>query len=220
MTTTNRDARRKNGHLASTAEAQVKPSSEATCALGDLPSQTRSGNTATTPQTIKQLAQIVVEDWTTHGSSTLSPGFLAIANHRVRGYAERKHGVYGSLLSGASRAAAVAIDWVWGVQINKHVQLGRRVRIWHHGCVFLDAQAVGDDVHFRHNTTLGRLRGGQATREALPILESGVDVGSGACVLGPVRVGKGAVIGANTLVMKDVPAGVTILGVPGRVIPT
>jgi serine O-acetyltransferase len=125
-------------------------------------------------------------------------------------------------LQRAHRVAATAIDWIWGIRLPLHVELGRRVRVWHHGCVLLNARAIGDDVHLRHNTTFGPLRGTGPDDDPsqLPIIEKGADIGSGACVLGPVRVGEGAIVGANTVVLKNVPDGATILGVPGRVIPS
>ncbi|HJX54201.1 MAG TPA: hypothetical protein VJ801_15655, partial [Polyangia bacterium] len=54
--------------------------------------------------------------------------------------------------------------------------------------------------------------------ECLPVIEDGVDIGSGACVLGGVRVGKGAFLGANSVVMQEIPPGVVAFGVPARII--
>lgn len=184
--------------------------------------EAKSQGTSVSPgEQLNGLANLLAEDLATYDSEWLHPGFLAVATHRVRKYAKHTPGLPGSVLALACRGAAQAIDWVWGIQIPEHVRLGRRVRIWHHGCVLLDAREIGDDVHFRHDTTLGPVRGSPATNlEALPVIENGADIGSGACILGPVKVGKSAVVGANTLVMKDVPAGATILGVPGRIIPS
>lgn len=76
---------------------------------------------------------------------------------------------------------------------------------------------VGDDVVVKegctilHNVTLGG-RGGPG----MPTVESDVLIGAGACVLGPVTVGRGAIIGANAVVVANVPAGATVVGVPAR----
>ncbi|WDE02714.1 hypothetical protein SG35_028930 [Thalassomonas actiniarum] len=79
----------------------------------------------------------------------------------------------------------------------------------------------GDDVTLYHSVTLGgkSLRGkspGKGKRH--PTLESGVSVGAGAKILGPVCLGKNAKIGANAVVTKDVPEGATALGIPGHII--
>jgi serine O-acetyltransferase len=64
------------------------------------------------------------------------------------------------------------------------------------------------------------VKGQARSRDDLPVIEDRADIGSGACVLGPVRVGTGAVVGANSVVMKNVPARATVLGVPARMIQT
>jgi serine O-acetyltransferase len=167
------------------------------------------------------LVAILKEDLATHSGKWTEPGFLAVAAHRLGRFA-------GSMQSGISRTLAIrahhisadAIDWVWGIHLPLSVDLGRRVRIWHHGCILLNARAIGNDVHLRHNTTLGPVSGRFPAREGLPVIQDGADLGSGACVLGPVSVGRNATVGANTVVMKDVPEGVTVLGVPGRIVPS
>lgn len=167
------------------------------------------------------LGALLREDLRTYEGDWSAPGFLAVATHRVGSRAAQVGGLGGALLSGAHRVAATAVDWIWGIDIPLRVKLGRRVRIWHHGGVLLNARAIGDDVHLRHNTTLGPARGAEIDDPTrLPTIEDGADLGCGACVMGPVRVGRGAVVGANTVVLKDVPDGATMLGVPGRVIPT
>jgi serine O-acetyltransferase len=167
------------------------------------------------------LIGVLREDLTTHGSSLTEPGFLAIAVHRLGKRGEQLHGPAKPVAMAAHSFAATAIDWIWGIKIPLHVDLGRRIRIWHHGCVLLNAKSVGADVHIRHSTTFGPARAdGGDDLAGLPIIEDGVEIGSGACILGPVRVGKGAIVGANTVVLKPVPERATVLGVPGRVVPS
>ena len=94
-----------------------------------------------------------------------------------------------------------AVDWVWGIHLPRSVQVGRRVRIWHNGCMVLSARAIGNDVHIRHDTTFGpapRLRATRHARaplEELPVIEDRADIGSGVCVLGAVTVGHDAMVG-------------------------
>jgi serine O-acetyltransferase len=78
----------------------------------------------------------------------------------------------------------------------------------------LGARAIADDVHIRHNTTFG-LVSRQATG-AKPIIGNRVDIGTGACVIGAVTVGDDCVIGANSVVARDLPRGATVFGIPAR----
>jgi serine O-acetyltransferase len=114
------------------------------------------------------------------------------------------------------------VDWIWGIHLPRSVELGRRVRLWHNGCMLLTARSIGNDVHIRHDTTFGSLRSlrrGEDDPQALPMIEDRADIGSGACVLGGVRVGHDAVIGANSVVLKNVAPNSTVLGVPARLVP-
>jgi serine O-acetyltransferase len=116
---------------------------------------------------------------------------------------------------------STAVDWLWGINVPRTTRLGRRVRIWHNGSIVLNARAIGNDVQLRHDTTLGPVRMSDRHRpEQLPVIEDGADVGSGACILGDVTLGKGAMVGANSVVLRSVPAGATVFGVPAKVVPT
>jgi serine O-acetyltransferase len=165
--------------------------------------------------------QLVAEDFATHGRDVLEPGFWAVAAHRVGRLASSTEALPAKLvLETAYRGMFTAIDWIWGIHLPRSVELGRRVRLWHNGCMLLTARSIGDDVHIRHDTTFGPVRGLSSAAEALPVIEDRVDIGSGACVLGAVRVGHHAVVGANSVVMKTVPPHATVLGVPARIVPT
>lgn len=102
-----------------------------------------------------------------------------------------------------------------GIEIHPAATLGRRVFIDHGmGCVIGETAHVGDDVTLYHGVTLGGVTLEKEKRH--PTIGDGVVVGSGAQVLGPVVVGEGARIGANAVVLKDVPPGVTMVGIPAR----
>jgi serine O-acetyltransferase len=82
--------------------------------------------------------------------------------------------------------------------------------------MILHARSIGNDVHIRHNTTFGVVRRDQ--NRAIPILEDRVDIGCGVSILGAVRVGADACIGAHSVVLSSVPPGATVAGVPARII--
>jgi len=167
-----------------------------------------------------RLVQLIAEDFATHDRDLLQPGFWAVAAHRVgtRSRTARRTGAR-LFLGFMYRLAALAVDWLWSIRIAREVELGRRVRIWHHGSIYLQARSIGNDVHVRQNTTLGPVRGAHPRREDLPVIGERVDIGAGAAILGGICVGDDVFVGANSVVLKSVPPGVTVLGVPARPIP-
>jgi serine O-acetyltransferase len=84
----------------------------------------------------------------------------------------------------------------------------------------LEARSIGNDVQIRHDTTLGAVRVRDSHPQQWPIIEDRVELGAGVSVLGPVRVGHDAFVGANSLVLKNVGPNATVLGVPARVLPS
>jgi serine O-acetyltransferase len=185
-----------------------------------------SESSAESPSTL----QLLAEDFATHDRDPLAPGFWAVATHRIgtRALDEKRPRVERALLDVAYRALFTGVDWIWGIHLPRSTSLGRRVRLWHNGSMLLTAKSIGNDVHLRHDTTFGPVRAGRQVPTAgplavvtdeLPVIEDGVDLGSGVCVLGGVRVGQGAVVGANSVVLKNVPPRATVLGVPARIVP-
>lgn len=101
-----------------------------------------------------------------------------------------------------------------GIEIGNDVALGRGVFFVHSlGTVIGGTARIGDRVRFLGNNTVGT-----ASDNGYPTIENDVELGAGARVLGPVRVGAGAVIGANAVVLSDIPAGATAVGAPARVV--
>ena len=102
-----------------------------------------------------------------------------------------------------------------GIEIHPGASIGRRFFIDHGmGVVIGETAVIGDDVTLYHGVTLGGVTWAPGKRH--PTLEDDVVVGAGAQVLGPITVGKGARVGANAVVLKDVPAGATMVGVAAR----
>lgn len=104
-----------------------------------------------------------------------------------------------------------------GIEIHPGATVGRRLFIDHGtGVVIGETAVIGDDVTLYHGVTLGGTSLHKGKRH--PTLEDGVIVGSGAQVLGPITVGAGARIGANAVVLTEVPPGVTMVGIPARMV--
>jgi serine O-acetyltransferase len=82
--------------------------------------------------------------------------------------------------------------------------------------MILHARSIGNDVQIRHNTTFGVVRRGQ--NDEIPVIEDRVDIACGVCVLGNVRVGHDRVLGANAVVLSDIPPYSVAVGAPARVV--
>lgn len=100
--------------------------------------------------------------------------------------------------------------------IDPQATIGPGLYIGHIGGVHINPQAVlGKNCDIAHRVTIGTSAMG---RQGAPVLGDGVYVGTGATLVGKIKVGDGAKIAANTLVMSNVPAGATVMGVPGRIV--
>ncbi len=164
------------------------------------------------------LWELLREDLQTYDGDWSEPGFLAVAVHRFGNW---RMGVRPKLLRAPltvlynMMARRVRIGY--GIKLDYTVKLGRRVRIWHNGGMVLGARSIGDDVHIRQNTTFGVARRGADPRHK-PMIGNRVEIGCGVCILGPVSVGEDSVIGANAVVLTDVPPCSLAVGIPARVI--
>ncbi len=175
------------------------------------------------PRTADELSlrEVLAEDFQTYGRRWVEPGLWAVVVHRLGARLDRVPVPLARRpLDVAQKVLSTATDWVWGINIPRTTRVGRRVRIWHNGSIFLNARSIGNDVQIRHDTTLGAVRLKDSKEpDKLPVIEDGADIGSGACVLGGVTLGRGAVVGANAVVLQSVPAGATVFGVPARIMP-
>jgi FkbH-like protein len=161
--------------------------------------------------------QLLKEDFETHERSLFEQGFWAVANNRFGNWRMGlKHRLLRAPCTVAYNSLEKGIEIFGGITLPYTTKLGRRVRLWHHGGMIIGARAIGSDVHIRQNTTIGVA---QTWRDDdLPIIEDGADIGCGASILGPVVVGRGAKLGANAVVLEDVPAGATAMGNPAHVL--
>lgn len=141
----------------------------------------------------------------------LYPGVKAIAFHRLA------HVLFRWRVPFVPRAISELGRWVTGIEIHPGAVIGRRV-IFDHGLgiVIGETAEVGDDVILYQGVTLGGTSLNPLKRH--PTLESRIVVGAGAKVLGNIRVGCDSRIGANAVVIRDVPPGSTVVGNPGKVI--
>jgi serine O-acetyltransferase len=142
---------------------------------------------------------------------TCYPGFHALQLHRV------SHALWGQGLRWLPRFTSHIARFLTGVEIHPGAVIGRRVFIDHGmGVVIGETAEIGDDCTLYHGVTLGGVSWNQGKRH--PTLGKGVVVGAGAKILGPFVVGDGAKVGSNSVVVKPVPAGATVVGIPARTV--
>jgi len=150
-------------------------------------------------------AQSVFEVITTY------PGVHALLIHRF------SHLLWQQGLKWPARFIAFMNRWLTGIEIHPGAQIGRRFFIDHGmGVVIGETACIGDDCTLYHGVTLGGTTWQKGKRH--PTLHNGVVVGAGAKILGPIEVGAGARVGSNSVVLKPVPAGATIVGIPGHIV--
>jgi len=143
---------------------------------------------------------------------TCYPGLHAVWTHRIA------HWFWMRGLSWLGRLTSHMGRWFTGIEIHPAATIGRRVFIDHGmGVVVGETAEIGDDCTIYQGVTLGGTSLYRGTKRH-PTLGKGVVVSAGAKVLGGFTVGDGAKIGSNAVVLKEVPAGVTVVGVPGRII--
>ena len=140
-------------------------------------------------------------------------GLHAIWSHRLA------HRLWAKpALRGLARVLSQATRFLTGIEIHPGASIGRRFFIDHGmGVVIGETAEIGDDVTLYQGVTLGGTSLSRGKRH--PTLGDGVTVGAGAKVLGAIEIGAGARVGANSVVIRDVPAAATVVGIPGRVVP-
>ncbi|MEG3846355.1 serine acetyltransferase [Microcoleus sp. herbarium19] len=180
------------------------------------PELTETANQIKTPEL--GLWQQIKEDWIAHGRDWTKPGFRAVAVQRFgvwRMQVEPK--LLRAPLSILYRSLYRKIRNTYGIDLPYTVKLGRRVIVEHQGAIVIHGYCtIGDDSIIRQGVTLGN-RYLDRPLEA-PCLGARVNVGAGAKILGGISLGEGANIGANAVVLSDVPAFQTAVGIPAKIL--
>ena len=141
----------------------------------------------------------------------LYPGFHAIFFHRIA------HFLYRKKLYFLARLISQIARHITGIEIHPGAKIGKRLLIDHGmGVVIGETATIGDDCTIYHNSTLGGT--GKDRYKRHPDIGNNVMVGSGAKVLGPIKIGNNVKIGANAVILNNVPDNATIVGVPGKIV--
>ncbi len=137
------------------------------------------------------------------------PGVHAVLWHKL------SHGLWTRRMRLLGRFSSHIARWLTGIEIHPAARLGRRLVIDHGmGVVIGETAEIGDDCYIYHQVTLGVARISAGKRH--PTVGNGVIIGAGAKVLGPIHIGDNARVGSNAVVVADVPADTTVVGIPAR----
>lgn len=137
----------------------------------------------------------------------LYPGFHAIFFHRIA------HFLYNKKLFFLARLISQIARHLTGIEIHPGAKIGRKLFIDHGmGIVIGETTTIGDNCTLYHNSTLGGT--GKDKYKRHPDLGNNVMIGSGAKVLGPIKIGNNVKVGANSVVLKNVPDNKTVIGIP------
>ncbi|MGH7800367.1 MAG: serine O-acetyltransferase [Thermodesulfobacteriota bacterium] len=139
------------------------------------------------------------------------PGFHAIFLHRIA------HWFWNNHLRFLARFLSHISRFLTGIEIHPGARIGKGFFIDHGmGVVIGETSEIGDNVTIYHGVTLGGTSFSRGKRH--PTIESNVTIGAGAKILGPLTVGSNSKIGANSVVIVDVPPSSTVVGVPGKTV--
>ncbi|GFN36079.1 serine O-acetyltransferase EpsC [Tepidimicrobium xylanilyticum] len=140
------------------------------------------------------------------------PGLKALVYHRIA------HRFYKKGRFLLARIISQRARRITGIEIHPGAKIGKRLFIDHGmGVVIGETAEIGDNVTIYHGVTLGGI-GGEPGKKRHPTVEDNVMIGAGAKILGPITIGRGAKIGANAVILEDVPPYSTVVGVPGRIV--
>lgn len=167
---------------------------------------------------LRALWKQIHEDWSVHGGDWTKPGFRALATHRLGNWVvvERRSRITRKVLWFFYLALYRYIRNHYGIEVYYTTKIGRRVVFGHQsGIVIHPKSEIGDDCLIRQNVTIGAVS--DVRYRDAPKLGAGVSVGCGAVIVGNVTIGDGAIIGPNTVVMTDVPAGARVFAESPRI---
>jgi serine O-acetyltransferase len=134
-------------------------------------------------------------------------GYKVLLMSRIRESARRWH------VPGVNHVLRLATTVLYSIEIGNDIELGEGINFTHTlGTVIGGTSKVGARVKFMGNNTIGT-----AKDNGCPVIEDDVVIGCGARILGPIRVGRGAFIGANAVVLTDVPPGAIASGIPAKI---
>jgi serine O-acetyltransferase len=150
-------------------------------------------------------------DYLRHGATLTNPAFWAVAVYRYGRWCLGFRGPWGALTSGVYALLFLGVKMATAIEIGREVRIGAGFHLVHSGNIKIHRNVViGDRCGILHDVTIGPA----PDVEGVPKIGDDVLIGAGAKVMGPITLGDFARVAANSVVLADVPAGATAIGVP------
>jgi putative colanic acid biosynthesis acetyltransferase WcaB len=113
----------------------------------------------------------------------------------------------------------IVVEWILGIELPYKTLIGKGLSLYHgHALVVNDGTVIGEDCVLRHSTTIGNKLLSNGSFSQCPKIGNNVDIGSNVCIIGPIIIGNNVIIGAGSVVVKDVPPDSVVVGNPARII--
>lgn len=168
------------------------------------------------PATVSELRARFREDIAANRSDWSKPGVRALMIHRLGNWRMQiRNRVLRAPFTLLHRSLFRRCRNVYGVEVPWSAKIGRNVVIEHQGGIVIHGDAtIGDGCTIRQGVTIGNRS--LAAPFDVPVIGRDVNIGAGAVIVGPIRLGDGCAVGANSVVLHDVPEGVTVVGAPAK----
>jgi serine O-acetyltransferase len=164
--------------------------------------------------TLVHRMMLVLEDLKTHRERALALGFWALVVYR---FGHARFVIRNKILRAPWTLVYIVlhklVEIFFGISIGSTARIGRRFEIEHHGCIVIHGAAeIGDDCLIRQGVTIGN--SGADDPLGAPKIGNRVHIGAGAKLIGRITIGDDVIVGANAVVIRDVPSAVIVAGVP------
>lgn len=111
------------------------------------------------------------------------------------------------------------VDWVWNIELPRKLTVGKGLSLFHgHALVINQGVVIGENCVLRNSTTIGHKKLADGSFSACPRIGNNVDIGANVCIIGDITVGDNVIIGAGTVVTKNIPADCVVVGNPARIL--
>jgi serine O-acetyltransferase len=161
------------------------------------------------------LRQDLQDDFERHGATMRNMAFWAVATYRIGNWANTLPGPLSKVGGKVYGVMSLFVEATTGILLNREARIGKEFHLVHAGNIKIHPNAIiGDRVGIMQDVTIGEQGFG---RDGAPVIGNDVFIGAGAKILGPITIGDRARIAANSLVVTDVPADSTAIGVPAKI---
>ena len=111
------------------------------------------------------------------------------------------------------------VDWVWNIELPRKLTVGKGLSLFHgHALVINQGVVIGENCVLRNSTTIGHKKLADGSFSACPRIGNNVDIGANVCIIGDITIGDNVIIGAGTVVTKNIPADCVVVGNTARVL--